>query len=354
MIYATADLHLERFIWAHRWDLDGDAFLALDSLAELILSHRGDETSLILAGDVFDKRRIDGITLEKFAQFVDKLYDKNVTVYFIQGDHDRNSTPLAETPGCVSLNEKLTVIDDLLVYGLDWRPRAELQAALKNVPPCDLLVLHTAFQHLLPWEGAYDITLEDIPAHVRNIFVGDVHLTDKTPFRGDGFCVSPGALHAVSVDQTAPKGVWRLGKGRKNIEWDFCPIWYRRIHRYVVRQPEELAEIRTELEQSSADKQIFEIKYAVTITNLVEELASQYAEKAFFFLKPTAGDKFVKLEKDAGVYDQINLAQALPLCFAREKDPELYDFVDELLVTSGREAIEKKVREIETDKTSAG
>jgi hypothetical protein len=348
MIYLSADLHLERYIWTHRRDLDGDSYQALESMKKFILEDKvpaGESKSVILAGDIFDKRRVDGLTIQAFADFVDDLFEAGITIFFIQGDHDKNHQPIPESLGCEPLNEAVTIIDDRAVYGLDWRPRSELQAWLDEVPACDILVLHAAFDHLLPWEGAFDLTMDDIPKTVNNVFVGDVHMKDQTRLNGRGFCISPGCLHATSIDSTAPKGFWKLPAASE--DWEWVQVWARSIYRYVVKEEAEFSRLATEMESIAHDdpKPIVEIKYTTDLTEKVLPLLDKYKEQVFFFTKPIAAYAQIAFEKEA-VYEQMTLNQALPIALEKDENPELFGLLDDLLSGDAVEIINNQVDKI--------
>ena len=191
MIAFAADLHLTNRVWKARRDLDGDSFKALRSMEYEILKIT-EITEVVLAGDVFDAYRIDKATLQAFTDFVNNLSVKGITVYVIQGNHDKDSAgALAEVQGAHTLNERVVELSGYKVSGLNWRPREDLKQDLLVAPECDVMVLHCMFDHLVTFDAAADLSLDDIPPQVKNVVVGDVHIRDITELRGSGVCVSP-------------------------------------------------------------------------------------------------------------------------------------------------------------------
>ena len=335
----AADLHLARRIWKSRPDLEKDSFLALAALSGALL-HQGNPkpTALLLAGDIFDASKLDGSTLNAFTMFADELYEADVPVYFVQGNHDYDKMPHAQVQGNTCINEQLVEIDGQKVYGLDWRPRQQLRAALESVPECDLLLLHAAFEHLLGFEGAYDLSLEDIPPHVKNVFVGDIHVRDTTRLNGKGWCVSPGALHPCNMAQGGPHGyvTWEGGES----EFEFVDIPTRDIIRCQVEAEtclEELAQIlanSTPAEGYDHLAPIVEIKFPNEFTDAVTRLVLKHDGTFPFFVKGSAAGKsltIAELKKYQESFQRMNLADSLDVIVDPEAQPRLFGLVEALL-----------------------
>ena len=228
MIYMAGDLHLIRYIWREKQELDGDSYRALHAMVDAIVKDKTNEKKLLLlAGDNFDRNRIDGRTLDEFTKAVDKLSDNDVMVAFVQGQHDRNDPPHAQVQGAVWLHNRTITFDDRKIAGLDWHCRDDLHEALKNVPECDILVMHQSFEHMIGYGMAADLELADVPKHVKNILVGDIHVQELQEHR-KGWCLSPGPLHPCNISQGGQKCFWKLSYGSNKPEGVFIPtrpIW---------------------------------------------------------------------------------------------------------------------------------
>ena len=354
MIIFTADTHLTPRVWKSRRDLDGDAFRALNALRDAVLQIK-EPTHVILGGDVFDASRIDAATLRAFTEFVDTLFENDIRVYVIQGNHDKDGTAaFAEIQGAVSLDKTLIELDGRTFYGLNWMPREELIDTLPTVPACDYLVLHAMFEHLVTFTGACDLSLDDIPTQVGNVLVGDVHINDVTSLRSTGVCISPGPLHPCNIEQQGPHGFYALPAGAE--QWEFCKIPTREIMRFrfidagaadTIEQYIEAAQQRS----TPGLEPIVEIRHSNDLTDLTESWVSKYPGVRFF-TKGSATGKLVTaediLEAQQG-FQNLTLIESLDVVVDASKDAELHAFLGSLLVGDAQATIDHKLEEVQCD-----
>jgi DNA repair exonuclease SbcCD nuclease subunit len=351
-------------MWKGRPELEGDAYAALESLKQAILKDPTTEKKyLILAGDILDEKKVDAVSLKHFTDFVDDLYDAGVRVFFIQGNHDLDAMHVASVQGATSLNEKTVRIDDRMIHGLDWRPREKLKEDLLKVPDCDVLVLHCSFEHLLGFKDASDLTLEDIPENVKNVFVGDVHTTNVTTLRGTGACVSPGALHPCDITQGGAHGCYKLPHGKSSArDWEFLPIETRSIFRYSWEDKAEteafIKLIKDDLKKENGLKPLVEIKYPTSASADVTALREELEDKAFFFSKGSSTGKLLVtegLESAEETMKSLSWVDALGICVDEKKDKELYDLMHSLLTSPDPEAIiQARIEEVMNDPEESG
>ncbi len=193
---AISDMHLARHIWPGRPSIYGDAYAPLRALAD---SPPGKEP-IIMAGDIFDTATPDGDSLWEFHRFCSAMEKAGCPMYAVQGNHDRSSTPLFASFGVRRLSLAPVSIDGLRVCGLDWMPSERLLRALADVPPCDLLVMHAPFRHMLGYEGKWQLELKDIPAHVGSVIAGDIHVFGTSSVPSGGLFLSPGATRPRNMD----------------------------------------------------------------------------------------------------------------------------------------------------------
>ena len=201
MFIFFADMHQTPRAWAGRWAVEGDAYCSLDQLAAHV---EGTGCSGVLSGgDFFDSNTPDAQSLHYAEEFARRLKAKGVPFYYINGQHDRGSGgySVLETYGAHHIDRTAIDIDGCRVYGLSYRTGDELMEELAAVPECDYLLLHGACRHLLGFEGRYIMDVaEDIPAHVKNVLVGDIHVHDVSKF-GTLTVYSPGSAYAASRDE---------------------------------------------------------------------------------------------------------------------------------------------------------
>lgn len=342
-----SDFHLTRWAWKSRPDLDGDSFRALADLSARLRSRR--VSAVIIGGDIFDARRADGPELEAFTHFVDELYTAGIPVYFIQGNHDRD--PLKAIPtvvGAVHLHKQLVVIDGQTVYGLDSMTRDELQEALKTVPPCDYLVLHQMAEHLIGFEAAADFTLDQIPVHVRNVLVGDIHIPNVAAMP-QGHCVSAGCLHPCSIAESGEHGVYLLDAG-KAPEW--MPVLSREILRYSVKTAEEFEAAASCLPQIQSRSRpqwepIVELRYVSAFADTVHQLVIAYPQIKIFTKPIPVGKIFgaQELQDAQQSFKDMSLMDALVAAVDPVVEKEKHDFLASLLTGNAKAIIEQKVKE---------
>jgi len=190
-------------MWVNEYEVIGDAYYALDQVADLAIEHKVE--AVVLGGDLFHKNEIDGWSLEEAMIFCGRLREHGIAMYAIEGNHDRSpKVSFCHALGMIDLGrvESPVEISGITVMGLPPMSATKIQRAVAEVPPCQMLVLHSAFQHLLGFEGSYQLKSEDIPAHIKSVFVGDVHVHSHI--------VSPEGVHIWSSGSTYPQRLSEL------------------------------------------------------------------------------------------------------------------------------------------------
>jgi DNA repair exonuclease SbcCD nuclease subunit len=355
MIYAAADLHLTELVWKSRRELFGDSFKALDRLATSIIADElptGETKHVILAGDVLDTQKISGHTLQAFTTFVDRLYEHSIPVYYIIGNHDVTTLSALGIQGAIPLHQKITEMDGRKIYGLDWMPREHLKEAVQTVPECDILVLHCMFEHMINFEASCDLSLEEIPPTVKNIIVGDIHITKKVDFRKHGVCISPGALHPCNISQGGAHGFYKLAQG--SAEWVFQAIPTRNIHRYALETSEELSQALEELNtievRSEELKDLVEITYKTDLNAEVDKMLEALKSKFIFFRNPNSTGKMLSSEDLKKVQldlESISPIEGLSTFVSQEEEPEVYALLSNILssATSASDILEQFINQ---------
>lgn len=176
-IVFAADIHMRETIWVRHPAIKGDSFIAFKQLCEYAfrLSLK-DPTIVILGGDIFDSTFPSGQCENAFKEAIECLRGK-VPVYFIEGNHDKEDVPRPLLWGCTQLTETPIEINGVSVCGINFtRNKEQLQTTLANLSPCDYLVLHSPFKHLLGFAGKWQLEYTDIPSYVGKVLVGDIHV----------------------------------------------------------------------------------------------------------------------------------------------------------------------------------
>lgn len=201
MIVFAADLHLTPRAWTNRWSVEGDSFESLRQLRDFVRAKPSVE-AVVLAGDTTDSNTPDAATLYHLSHFMWAMRERGVPVYYVTGQHDRGAYghSVLETYGGVHIDGMSVLIGDVTIHGLSYRSRTDLLEALADVPECDWLVMHGAFRHLLGFQGAWQLEGSDVPEHVANVFVGDIHKRDVSEF-GELSVFSPGSAYATNASE---------------------------------------------------------------------------------------------------------------------------------------------------------
>ena len=232
-LFHLQDAHLKPQTWASVPAVKGDAYQALDQvLLKISYIHEGPgKPVLIVSGDLFDSTRVYASDLEAVQKMCSRCH-----VYYILGTHDYTSPPfLSSMPNTTWLqNGAIEVLEDgTRLSGIQYtRSREQLLQSLELLrkrgfgATCDsrdILVLHQGVQHLLGFEGAFQLTLQDLLEYVPNALVlcGHVHKQDYSPFEtlpmgldAKGAFLSTGPLYPQEMPQT------KAFCGFDEIEWN--------------------------------------------------------------------------------------------------------------------------------------
>lgn len=342
MIYFAADLHLIRYMWRGRKELDGDSYRALQSMATAILTDETDEDkTLIVAGDVFEQARVDGLTLSKARDVFRKLNNAGVSILYISGNHDRNTVPHMESIGLehVQYIDRATCsVDGRKVYGLNWCPREVLHEQLQEVPEdTDLLVMHAMFEHMIDFAAAADLSMEDLPPQVGSVVVGDIHVADLTFRDKTTWVLSPGPLHACNIEQSQPKCIWKLAKGA--VEPQQVPIEYRPIYRL------ELTEDNVDTvfdDVATEDEPIVELTYCTDLQEAAQALIAQYGDQVVFFPKPY-GSKLAEAVEEDDESEQVTVPDVIPRVVDPAKQKRVHDLMQALWKEDPEEVLHREI-----------
>lgn len=202
----SADLHGQSSAWARRQTLRGDSLYGLAQLVDLCWQH---QAPLVLAGDSLDSSRPDSATIAAVLRQMDRLQQKGLECYYIQGQHDM-AVPswFSLHNACVSLHGQLKRIGAEQYYGLDWQPADKLPAALAAAPGCDVMVLHQVWAENMGPVCVSEGQLADV-VHASTVLTGDFHRHYMLQLQNrDGkplTMFSPGSVCLQAVDEDPHK-----------------------------------------------------------------------------------------------------------------------------------------------------
>lgn len=203
-----ADAHVKTHIWQSYREVVGDAHTAFSkAVAEGV--EQGSDT-LLLSGDVFDNTR----PTSKDVNAVVEACKKFKMVLYVTGTHDNTDPPwVGLVPHAIHLGIVPAAVGDAVFLGIDYcSTRQQMLEQLSNLCPVireqqkpTYLVMHNAFRHLLGFEGAWKVELEDIEAISPDlrVIVGDVHTRKTVKLSGNGWVHSAGPLCPQDWGQTS-------------------------------------------------------------------------------------------------------------------------------------------------------
>jgi exonuclease SbcD len=193
-----------------------DIYDALDEIGDRILEEHVD---LILhCGDLFDSPRPTPQAYRAFKKFLAKLSSK-IKVFAVLGDHDRpKSRGVAPH---VLFDDKMHILGvggsaqhqqlkidgkDVFVAGLSnlsrtYRPviveELKKLGVLQMTGKLGILLLHEGIDKFLPFEGAFEVCLDEIPRNFAYVAMGHLHQRIKASF-GEGELAYPGSSEIMS------------------------------------------------------------------------------------------------------------------------------------------------------------
>ena len=206
-----------------------DIYDALDEIGDRILEEHVD--IVVHCGDLFDSPRPTPQAYRAFKKFLAKL-DGKVKVFAVLGDHDRpksrgvaphvlfeDQMQVLGVGGCAEHQQVKVGGRDVLVAGLSNLSRAyrpllleELKklAGLQLNGALGVLLLHEGIEKFLPFEGASELCLDEIPRNFSYVAMGHLHQRIKASL-GDGELAYPGSSEIIS--RTEISSWQKNGKG---------------------------------------------------------------------------------------------------------------------------------------------
>lgn len=200
----SADTHLVEQVWKGR-PIYNDTFVALRQLVDLAKSK---QAKLVLGGDVFDTPRPPSMSF-RVLQWASETLDEAGCgpLYLISGNHDAAEPDWAGAIYAASnLDHTLEDIDGILVYGLNYTHRDDVDAELDTIPEAtDVVVMHQLLDMAIPLEGVWNMLASQ--THNRGVelfLLGDYH--DASVFESGGVTLAyPGSPVCMSMSEVASK-----------------------------------------------------------------------------------------------------------------------------------------------------
>ena len=206
-----------------------DIYDALDEIGDRIVEEHVD--IVVHCGDLFDSPRPTPQAYRAFKRFLAKL-DGKAKVFAVLGDHDRpksrgvaphvlfeDQMQVLGVGGCAEHQQVKIGGRDVWIAGLSnlsrtYRPL--LLDELKKLGSLQLngalgvLLLHEGVDKFLPYEGAFELCLDEIPRNFGYVAMGHLHQRIRASV-GEGELAYPGSSEIIS--NTEISGWQKSGKG---------------------------------------------------------------------------------------------------------------------------------------------
>ncbi len=238
-----ADTHLADGAWTSRPAIYGDSYYSLQQIVDYCVAAK---LPLVIGGDVLDVKRNYATPVQKLCAQMDRMAAAQLPVWYIQGQHelDRSVTWMSVHPWPKHVNKQSFTIGDVKLYGIDWLPRNDIQAAFKEVPPdTDILITHQVWQNLMKNIGRPECSLADVH-NVTTVLTGDFHVTViETAPNAQGVLtqlVSPGSTCMQDISECPDRFFYvirRAGNGFNAIKRQLVT---RRFKAYTITEQSAL------------------------------------------------------------------------------------------------------------------
>jgi hypothetical protein len=242
-----ADLHLEDGAWTSRLNIYGDAYYSFQQIVDYCVQER---LPLILGGDVLEKKNNAARPIAKLCESLSRMQEAGLAVYYIQGNHeyDRNAPWLSVHSWPAHIHKKTVEFAGVKVYGLDWLPRGDVQAAFKDVPPdTKILITHQVWKDFMGSVGRTECELTDVH-HAQTVLAGDFHVTSVAEgVNAQGQPVemlSPGSTAMQDISESPEKFFFVICVNeRQKIVFSPRKLKTRQLLTYTVKTPEQIDEL---------------------------------------------------------------------------------------------------------------
>jgi hypothetical protein len=245
----SADLHLEDGAWSTKPGIYGDAYYSFAQIIDYCIEHR---LPLILGGDVLERKQNLARPITKLCAGLSRMQTAQLNVYYIQGNHeyDRNAPWLSIHPWPIHLHNAAATfgpLGDISVWGLDWLPRGEIQAAFQAVPEdTDILVTHQVWKDFMGSIGRTECELTEVH-HVQTVLAGDFHVTkvaESTNAQGKPIkMLSPGSTAMQDMGEDSQKSFFVICEHDGQIVFTPKQLKTRGVISYAVKEQEFLDEL---------------------------------------------------------------------------------------------------------------
>jgi len=202
---------------------ENDVYDAFNEAIEKMIEERIDV--LVHAGDFFDSPRPPIKALYVAKQGVKKLREHNIKILTVLGEHDTPRRrampphPLLDLPVLGVGRVQKVVIGDVAFFGISNLKGKRVDLLKEELSKVDILskehnksvlIAHQAIKKFLPFEGAYELEMTELPREISYYAFGHIHARTIEAF-GRGYLAYSGSTEIIRRSEISS---WReKGKG---------------------------------------------------------------------------------------------------------------------------------------------
>lgn len=339
IVSCLGDIHLSPHIWARFPHIIGDSFVGFNSFIDKAIDIGA---PILVLGDLFDLAKPLPELVSVCRQGFDRCRNREVPVYVVQGNHDKQETPwvnaIHDHPIYVG-DGKPFKLGSRLAVASDYRLHDDIKQFIEEIPPePEIAFLHQAARQALPFDGAWNCDLDWLPATIKVAILGDIHqpldmkLTDGRP------AYYTGAAHPRDIGQLAPKSFLTL---YDDLHIERVAIPSRDIKKFSLVTKESVSGLRAWLSQASACTYgahtllpFAWVVYSPELASDVRELLAEFSHtgRAIMFCDPApSAEAVLEISAETGSTDELDMTSALARYVDRASDPLLFNLVSEVL-----------------------
>ena len=351
-LLVTSDLHLSDRIWKHR-PIEGDSYHSWQQVVDLAIDHNVD--AVILAGDILDKQANLATPVQRLAQGLARLHEREINVLYNQGQHEYQAQPwVSLSSTTVWLHENhIQTREGWKISGCDYQNEEKLQAFLKHpsLEETDILVCHQVWLEFMGEIGKPQGAFTDIPANIEYLITGDYHEHICKKF-GELVVLSPGSTHLRSIAEPADKFVFlmELGNRDEKPKIQSLPLYTRRVIDVSTKQHPSFAKLKehTQCLVDSAIEYVDEHKLPISLymplirltheseqTDIVNEFQKTFAATGHLFYKQYRTTETVndgaEMLKHLDASDRVGMLNCLDNYVDQKEKPKNYGLALALL-----------------------
>lgn len=202
---------------------ENDVYDAFNEAIEKMIEERVDV--FVHAGDFFDSPRPPIKALYVAKEGIRKLREHNIKILTVLGEHDtprRRAMPphrLLDIPILGIRKVQKVIIGDVAFFGISNLKGRRVDLLKEELSKVDtlareynksVLIAHQAIKKFLPFEGAYELEMADLPREITYYAFGHIHSRAVEPF-GRGYFAYSGSTEIMRKSEISS---WKdKGKG---------------------------------------------------------------------------------------------------------------------------------------------